>query len=423
MWVIGALSGTSADGVSACLARIAGEGTETRVRVASFRRDAFPRTLTERIHRLAAGALAGDALLRELIALDTLLGERFARTIVALQSAAPPGGRARLAGLHGQTIVHLPRRRVGRANEAGTLQIGNAAIVAEATGLDVVSDLRRRDMAVGGEGAPLVPILDHALYSKRGVRRALVNIGGIANVTLLPGTGRASDVRAFDTGPGNMLLDSTVRGATRGRLAYDRGGRLALAGRVSQKLFARLLAHPFLAAPPPKSADRGDFEGAWWADIVRRARARLSLEDFLATLVALTAHAIVEGIERGSEGSVPDEVLVSGGGAHNRALLAAIQERLPGSTLRALPKGGEDKEALLFAFLAREFVLGRPANLPAVTGASRPALLGVLTPGVRFRPRASRQAPSQARAPKKPRGTTTKSPRHRPTRATPLGSR
>ena len=384
MWVIGALSGTSADGVSACLARIAGEGTGTRVRVAVFRRDGFPRALTERIHRLAAGALAGDALLRELIALDTLLGERFARTIVALEKAAPARARARLAGLHGQTIVHLPRRRVARATEAGTLQIGNAAVVAEATGLDVVSDFRRRDMAVGGEGAPLVPILDHALYSKRGVRRALVNIGGIANVTLLPGTGRASDVRAFDTGPGNMLLDSTVRGATRGRLAYDRGGRLALAGRVSPKLFARLLAHPFLALAPPKSADRGDFEGAWWVDVVRRARARLSLEDFLATLAAFTAHAIVAGIERASKGALPEEILVSGGGAHNRALLAELQERLPRSPVRALPGAGQEKEAVLFAYLAREFVLGRPANLVQVTGAARPALLGTLTPGVRF---------------------------------------
>lgn len=386
MWVIGVLSGTSADGASACLARIDGGPSETRARVALQRRDPFPTALAARIHRLAAGGPRGDEALREVVALDTLLGERFARTVAAIAREAPHAVRA--VGLHGQTIVHLPRRRTGRASEAGTLQIGSAAIVAERTGLDVVSDFRRRDMAVGGEGAPLVPILDRALYAKRGVRRVLVNVGGIANVTLLPGTSEArsgaAGVIAFDTGPGNMLLDRAARDGTRGRLRYDRGGRLALAGRVAPALLAQLCRHPFLAAPPPKSADRGDFEGAWWSAVAARAaRARLSLPDFLATLVAFTAEAVALGVARASRadrGAPPDELLVSGGGAHNRALLAALAERFPGSRVRALPNAGEEKEALLFAFLAREHLLGRPANLPSVTGASHPVILGALTP-------------------------------------------
>lgn len=379
LWVVGALSGTSADGVSACLARISGEGIETDARVVRFRRAAFLPALRARIHRACSGGLPGPALLAEVIALDGLLGERFARAILALLSGARR--RADLVGLHGQTILHEPARRAGSRAAAGTLQIGSAALVAEATGLPVVSDFRRRDMAAGGEGAPLVPILDHALYAKRGRRRALLNIGGIANVTLLPGVGGLDRVRAFDTGPGNMLLDRAVSEATRGRLAYDRGGRLALAGTPSRVLLGRLLRHPFLALPPPRSADRTDFEGDWW-DGVRRAarRLRLSSSDFLATLAAFTAETVARSVARAFDGAPPHEILVSGGGARNRALLAALADRLPETRVAPLPGAGEAKEALLFAFLAREHVLGRPGNVPGATGASRPVVLGAYTP-------------------------------------------
>src|SRR5262245_19947002 len=387
MWVVGALSGTSADGVSACLARIAGEGAGTRATVARFRRAPFPPALQARIHRACAGKLAGPALLAEVIALDALLGERFARAILSLIDGARP--RAALVGLHGQTILHWPARRAGARAAAGTLQIGSAAVVAERTGLGVVSDFRRRDMAVGGEGAPLVPILDHALYSLRRVRRALVNIGGIGNVTLLPGAGGIDRVRAFDTGPGNILLDRAVSEATRGRLAYDRGGRIALSGAPSRALLARLLRHAFLALPPPRSADRGDFEGAWWEGARAAARRlRLSPADFLATLAVFTAETIARSVARGFDGAPPDELLVSGGGARNRAVLRALADRLPDTRVSPLPDAGEAKEALLFAFLAREHVLGRTGNVPGATGASRRVVLGAYTPPpLRFRAR------------------------------------
>ncbi len=379
LWVVGALSGTSADGVSACLARIEGSGAATRARVARFRRAPFPAALRARIHRAAAGALSGPALLAEVVALDALLGERFARAILALLDGAGRG--ADFVGLHGQTLLHLPARRAASRAAAGTLQIGSAAVVAERTGLPVVSDFRRRDMAVGGEGAPLAPILDHALYAAPGRRRALLNIGGIANVTLLPGAGGLERVRAFDTGPGNILLDRAVAEATRGRLAYDRGGRLALGGSPSRALFERLLRHPFLALRPPKSAARGDFEGAWWEGARRAARrARLSLADLLATLAAFTAEAVGRAVERAFDGSPPHELLVSGGGARNRALLAALAARLPATRVAPLPDAGEAKEALLFAFLAREHVLGRAGNVPRATGARHPDVLGAFTP-------------------------------------------
>jgi anhydro-N-acetylmuramic acid kinase len=393
LWVVGALSGTSADGVSACLARISGEGASTRARVACFRSAAFPAALRARIHRAAAGGLDGPDLLAEVVALDTLLGERFARAILALLDDAGRG--ADLVGLHGQTLLHAPPRPPAAARAAaGTLQIGNAAVVAERTGLPVVSDFRRRDMAVGGEGAPLVAILDHALYAAPGCRRALLNIGGIANVTLLPGAGGPARVRAFDTGPGNMLLDRAVGEATRGRLAYDRGGRLALAGRPSRALLARLLRHPFLARPAPKSADRGDFEGAWWERARRAARReRLPLPDLLATLAAFTAECAARAVARAFDGAPPHELLVSGGGARNRALLAALAARLPATRVAPLPDAGEAKEALLFAFLAREHVLGRPGNVPSATGARRPVVLGAFTPA----PLARRRRPADNR--------------------------
>jgi anhydro-N-acetylmuramic acid kinase len=335
--------------------------------------------LRERIHRAAAGALPGPELLAEVVALDALLGERFARA--ALAAAGRRRARVEAIGLHGQTLAHLPRRRARAAREAGTLQIGSAALVAERTGIAVVSGLRARDMAAGGEGAPLVPILDHALYARRGVRRALVNLGGIANVTLLPGDGRVESVRAFDTGPANMLLDRAIQHATGGRTAYDRGGRAALSGRVSQRFLSHLLRHPFLALRPPKSADRADFEGVWWTDSTARARRlRLSLPDLLATLAAFTAESVAAPLRGAFGGRGPDEVLVSGGGARNRAILQELKRRLSGARVARLPGAGEEKEALLFAFLARQFLLGRAGNLPRVTGARAAVVLGHYTP-------------------------------------------
>jgi anhydro-N-acetylmuramic acid kinase len=382
LWVVGALSGTSADGVSACLARIGGAAGAPRVRLAAYRRAPFSRALRERIHRAAAGDLPGAALLAEIVALDAILGEAFARAVLAVARGA--SRRPDLVGLHGQTLAHLPARRAGSRRAAGTLQIGSAAIVAERTGLPVVSDFRRRDMAAGGEGAPLVPYLDHMLYAKAGRRRALLNVGGIANITLLPDAGELDAVRAFDTGPGNMLLDLAVAEGTHGRLAYDRGGRIALAGRVDGALLAWLLWHPFFDTPSPKSADRADWLGAWWDDARIAARRRaLALRDWLATLVALTAEAAARAAARAFDGTPPDEMLVSGGGARNRALVRALAARLPATRVVPLPDAGDAKEALLFAVLAREHVLGRAGNVPSATGAVRAVVLGALTPGSR----------------------------------------
>lgn len=393
MWVVGVLSGTSADGVSACLARVAGEGIATRARVAAYRRAPFSASLRARIHAAAAGALPGPALLAEIVALDALLGERFALATRSVLRAAGPrlAARARLVGLHGQTIAHFPARRAGSARSAGTLQIGSAAIVAERTGLAVVSDFRRRDMAAGGEGAPLVPFLDFALFARPGRRRALLNIGGIANVTLLPGEGGVERVRAFDTGPGNMLLDGAIESATGGRILFDRGGARARAGRVSRPLLEWLLWHPFVALAPPKSADRADFGGAWRSDAEHAAsRLSLSLPDLLATLVAFTAETVARPVARAFDGGPPDEMLVSGGGARNRALLDALAARLPATHVAPLPDAGQAKEALLFAVLAREHVLGRPGNVPSATGAARAVVLGAYTPAPGEPPRFGR---------------------------------
>src|SRR5499427_907917 len=246
--VIGLLSGTSADGTDAALCDIAGHGENTGLVARAFVTTPFPRPLRERIYRLAQA----DA--SELTDLDVMLGEAFADAAHAVAAAAGiTMAEVDLIGSHGQTAVHHPRS-AGRLG--ATLQIGEAAVIAERTGCPVISDFRVRDVAAGGEGAPLVPLVDHLLFRKPGARRALQNIGGIANVTLVGE--RLEDLVAFDNAPGNMPLDAVARAASGGAEAFDRDGRRAAAGQIDAGLLADLHRHPYLAQPLPKSTGRED---------------------------------------------------------------------------------------------------------------------------------------------------------------------
>jgi anhydro-N-acetylmuramic acid kinase len=280
------------------------------------------------------------------------------------------------AGVHGQTVRHAPV-------EGWTLQLNNAARVAEQAGLTVIADFRNRDVAAGGQGAPLVPAFHAALFSSEDIHRVVVNVGGIANVTDLPPSAADGVVGGFDTGPGNVLLDlwcERHRGA-----AYDEEGRWARSGSADAALLAALLEEPYFAAPPPKSTGRDLFNAAWLdrrlAEHGRRGAGMPAAADVQATLLALTARTIADAVA--SRCPATGEVLVCGGGANNTALMAALAGALAPRGVTTTAVHGvavEHVEALAFAWLARETMAGRPGNLPAVTGARGLRVLGAIHP-------------------------------------------
>jgi anhydro-N-acetylmuramic acid kinase len=367
--IIGLLSGTSADGTDAALCEIEGAGEALKLVSTTFVTTPFPRELRERIFRLARA----DAT--ELCDVDMLLGEAFAAAALEVCVAAGVSIEdVDLIGSHGQTAVHHPR---SGGHVGATLQIGEAAVIAERTGRPVVSDFRVRDVAAGGEGAPLVPLVDHLLFRKPGVRRALQNIGGIANVTLVGE--RLDDLVAFDNGPGNMPLDAVARAASGGAEAFDAGGRRAARGRVDAALLAELHAHPYLSQPPPKSTGRETFGKDFIYPLLARFGDRS--DDLLATLTRFVAEAIARSY-REALPAPPDEIYVSGGGALNPTLMSHLESLLaplPVKTSASLGVDPEAKEAIAFAVLANETVFGHPGNLPSVTGAAGPRVLGKIS--------------------------------------------
>jgi anhydro-N-acetylmuramic acid kinase len=364
--VLGLLSGTSADGTDAALCELTGAGEATRLDVRGFVTTPFSRPLRERIFRL------DQADASELCDLDVLLGEAFAEAALAVCAAAGvPVADVDLVGSHGQTAVHHPRS-AGRLG--ATLQIGEAAIIAERVGCPVISDFRVSDVAAGGEGAPLVPLVDHLLFRAPGLRRALQNIGGIANVTLV---GEGLDrLVAFDNAPGNMPLDAVARAASGGQDAFDVGGQRAARGRVDPALLAELHRHPYLSQPLPKSTGRETFGKDFAYPLL--ARYDTHLDDLMATLTRFVAEAIARSY-REALPALPQEVYVSGGGALNPTLMAHLTETLapiPVATTAALGVDPEAKEAIAFAVLANETLFGHAGNVPRVTGASGPRVLG-----------------------------------------------
>jgi anhydro-N-acetylmuramic acid kinase len=314
---------------------------------------------------------------RTICRLDGELGESFARAAArVIRRAGAEPGRVRAVGLHGQTICHLPDPR-GRS---ATLQIGSAEQVAARCGVPVVSDFRQADVAAGGEGAPLSPLLDHALFKEAGGALVL-NLGGIANMTAVPRNGSREGVQGFDTGPGNMVLDGIVRRLSRGRLARDTGGSRALEGKVSASLLASALEHPFFRGGR-RSTGREEFGDAYVDRLIASARrARLRGEDLLATAAALTAESVWRSFRRRAAGAFGSTLWISGGGVHNHAILRELAVRFEPAGYRVRPllyRGvtHRNRECALFALLAREFLAGRPANFPAATGARRTVRLG-----------------------------------------------
>lgn len=378
MIVIGLMSGTSVDGIDAAVVELLGPPTALEWRVLGYTQQPYSTQMREEIFacfRPETGSVD------RLCALNFALGKAFGEA--ALTATAAAGLKIEqidLIGSHGQTVWHIP----GGA-DASTLQIGEPAVIAELTGKPVISNFRTRDMAAGGQGAPLVAYVDQLLLSDAHKVRAAQNIGGIANVTWLPGLGVSHpEALAFDTGPGNMLIDDAVARATDGKMTYDAGGKMAAQGQVHAGFLAELLDHPYFKQHPPRTTGRELF-GRQYGEILwaRGMALGLSAADQVATLTAFTAESIARAY-RDFLPVFPDEVIVSGGGALNETLMAELSRRLaPARVLTSteIGLGVEEKEAVAFAVLAYETWHNRPGNLAAATGASHPVILGNITPG------------------------------------------
>ena len=380
---VGLMSGTSCDGVDAALVRIEGGAPPSRAALVAFETFPYPEALRRRLLRPSFTA-------EEACRLDFELGETFAAAAAALQARARERGLSvTFVASHGHTLVHRPPGP-GCPGPACTLQVGQPAVIAERTGCPVVSDFRPRDLAAGGQGAPLVPYADWVLFRRPEAVTACLNLGGIANVTVV--TPALEGVQAFDTGPANMVIDGAARLLSKGALAMDEDGAAAGRGRVLEDLLGELLEHPYFRRPPPKSTGREEFgpEVFLSAPLASAARRRgvkveeLPFDDVLATVTALSARTVAEALRTFVlSRTALEEIVVSGGGAENPVLLEGIASGLPGLPLvrsgeRGLP--GEAREAVAFALLGHAALAGFPAGVPSATGARHAAVLGRITP-------------------------------------------
>ena len=385
---IGIMTGTSADGIDAALTRIVDDGTRHRSTLVSFASRPFDDATRAAILEAQEGTLTTRPLLTLAARLPALAAE-VARE--ALDAPAAIGVRVEVVGFHGQTVFHDPRGE--RSGIPFTAQIGDPSILAAALGLPVVSNFRMADILAGGEGAPLVPRFDWNQFGSADTDRALLNLGGIANLTRLHPGAPLAKVVAFDCGPANMLLDGIMTAGAAAASAvgarYDEGGERAARGRADMAVVREFLADEYFGRTPPKSAGREEFGAAYRDRFLARTEGA-SLEDRLRTAVALVAGGVAKGIALSAGGrssspgsKIPDEIIVSGGGARNRTLLNAIEAAVLGAMVTSSGFYGvpaDAKEAMAFAFLAHETWRGRPGNVPAATGAKREVLLGSITP-------------------------------------------
>ena len=369
--IVGLMSGTSADGVDAALVEVEGNYVDTRVELLAFETMPYPEGVADAVRSLK------DGTTRQVCEMNFRLGELFAEAALKIIEVAGRGpSEVHLIGSHGQTIYHIPD-----AEPRSTLQIAEPSVIVERTGIVTIADFRVRDVAAGGHGAPLIPYVDYVLFRDPGRTRALQNIGGIANVTVVSPS--IEGVFGFDTGPGNVLIDEFVRAMTAGELQFDAGGALARKGKVDEEILGEFLGHPYFSQTPPRTTGRELFG----KEFVGRLIAATPLErhnDMLATLTAFTAHSIKQSYDRFvSPKTSIDELILSGGGCLNDYLVESIRELFEPVPVRTSDEFGvpaDAKEAMGFAVLANETICGNPSNVPAATGASHPVVLGKIVP-------------------------------------------
>ncbi|WP_255171515.1 anhydro-N-acetylmuramic acid kinase [Natrononativus amylolyticus] len=381
---VGLMSGTSLDGVDAALCRVTlpdpGEPlVETEIEREAFYADEYESAFRDYLRSVCTE----DAGLEALARAEVAVGRRFARSVAGvLEAAGVESDAVDLIGSHGQTVWHAPTSEqlpAGLGRTRATLQIGDPSVIARETGIDTVADFRRADIAAGGHGAPLSPLLDWLQFGGD-EDRIVQNVGGIGNCTVLPGAGTRGEISAFDTGPGNMVIDAAVYALTDGERRFDEGGRMAAAGTVDGELLAALLEDPYFDREPPKSTGREAYGDEYAAGLLERAADRdLSAEDTVATATALTSASIADAYDRHVD-LEPERVIVSGGGAWNETLLADLDARVacPVESSRDRGVDPDSREAVLFALLAALFDARKPGSLPSVTGARAPAVLGTV---------------------------------------------
>ena len=365
MIVAGVMSGTSLDGIDVAIVDIQGK----RIHPLAFHSTPYPKVVREALLGVS-NAMTHTATIARL---HFLLGELYADAVKKASRRHKPA----LIGMHGQTIFHegSPVDYLGR-RVASTLQIGEAAVVAERTGVHTISNFRERDVAAGGQGAPLVPYVDYLLFHHARRTRVALNIGGIANITTIRAGAKPDKVIAFDTGPGNMVIDALVAHHTEGGQRYDRNGSIAGRGNVHERLLEAMMSDPYFKLKPPKSTGRERFGQQFVGGLLATG---IPMRDLIATATEFTVQSIAGAILHAK----PHEVIAAGGGVHNRQIMRRLEDLLPGIDVMSSREFGIDpdaKEAIAFAVLASEFVRGRPGNLPRATGARRALMLGKSSP-------------------------------------------
>ena len=383
--VVGMMSGTSVDGVDAALVEISGTDSEPKVKLLAFENKPYPPQVREKIFSLFTPA---NATVDKVGYMNFLLGEIYAKSALSvIEKAGMKPEEIDVIGSHGQTIWHAPiPESPDGIPVAYTVQIGEGSVIAERTGILTVSDFRVADMAAGGQGAPLVPFSEYLLYRREKETILLQNIGGIGNMTVMPAGAKPRDVFAFDTGPGNRIIDAVISAVTGGEKTYDAGGETAAKGRVCNALLDILKEEPYYRQPLPKTTGREHFGVqytekilSWWKENP------IPVEDLLATVTDLTAYSIADAYERYVLPKYrASEIIVGGGGSYNATLLRFMKERfaLHGVAVRTqedLGLSSDAKEAVAFALMADCCMRGKANTLPSVTGAEHPAVMGKIS--------------------------------------------
>lgn len=376
--VAGLMSGTSADGVDVAVIDL----SEKSFELIAFNTFAYPVKLRKAIFMLFQPQ---TARLDDICHYNFVLGEIFAESVIKLCKIKNIAlDSIDLIGSHGQTIFHNPEgNKYAKRKVRSTLQIGEPSVIAQRTGITTIADFRPRDIAAGGQGAPLVPFADYFLFRNKYRKRAIQNIGGIANVTYLPANCTISDVSAFDTGPGNMIIDRLVNLISNGKSKYDCGGKIAARGNVNKAILKEMLKHPFLHKRPPKTTGREKF-GFQYTDMLYNKMKKLAIsnEDMVATATAFTSESIAQAYQRFLP-SIPDEIVLCGGGSNNITLIKFLQRGLGEVKIMTTDEFGINrnaKEAVSFAVLAYMTIKGRANNIPNSTGAGQPVILGKIIP-------------------------------------------